>query len=101
LRCTNKTGAPSSTPSSSVTCDVDSSTVVSPCQKSAVGTQCSVYTTTVYRSGKPPITDDPEFIVDNSQATYALAISLGILGLLVVGYVAYRWGKTQGRLAAP
>jgi hypothetical protein len=99
LVCTNngQPGAPGPLAANPVTCNVDSGTINSTCQKSPVGTQCSLYTTTVYHAGDKSVTDDPEFIVDDSGLKFKTRLGLGALVFFgAVGggiFLGRRWGK--------
>lgn len=88
-----------------------------PCRSSALGPAPTVtcddinpstyldfpYTTQVCDDqGKPlNLVEDPEFIVDSSSVNYQITAVLGLLGLILAGFIGYRWGKTQGRRTAP
>jgi hypothetical protein len=101
FKCSNtdpSTYPPGPLATSSVTCYVEKNTIMDSCQKSAIGKTCSVYTTTVYYGNNAPITDDPEFIVDDNGSNLKTG-ALGALAVLVLvgaGIAIRRWfGKAR------
>jgi hypothetical protein len=104
----NPCGSSSLGPTATATCDQISVQNAVPCVKGGKNKLCFPYTTTVYYRGQVQnLTDDPEFIVDDSKLLILNLPTIGVFSvieLFALGaafFVGYRRAKNQTLPPAP